>query len=158
MSVSQNSLCCCTLLYFIAPFKLDTNLALTFDANTDAICTKAHQRMHFYQTLRSFNVNSCFMRIFYSCFIEFVLTFFFICWFGSLSFKNKKKLENIVRMCSKIAGISLNELSLSYRARATRKAQSMSADCTHPLFAEYKLLPSGRRYALPGCRTNCPKN
>ncbi len=57
---------------------------LTFDANTDAVCAKAHQRMYFYRKLRNFNVDSRFMKIFYSSFIESVLTFSFICWFGSL--------------------------------------------------------------------------
>ena len=62
--------------------------------------------MYFYQKLRSFNVDTTFMRMFYSFFIESVLTFTFICWFGSLTLKNRYRLEGIVKVCSKIAGTS----------------------------------------------------
>ncbi|KAK0137857.1 hypothetical protein N1851_025939 [Merluccius polli] len=109
---------------------------LTFDANTDAVCAKDHQRISFILL-----------------FIESVLTFSFICWFGSLTLKNRNQLGHIVKVCSKIAGLNLDELFLLFKSRPTKKAQS-----THPLFAEYKLLPSARRYALPRCRTNRLKN
>ncbi len=114
--------------------------------------------MYFYRKLRNFNVDSRFMKIFYSSFIESVLTFSFICWLGSLTLKNRNRLGHIVRICSKIAGLNLDELSLLFKTRATKKAQTILDDCTHPLFAEYKLLPSARRYALPRCRTNRLKN
>ncbi|KAG5278269.1 hypothetical protein AALO_G00097090, partial [Alosa alosa] len=73
------------------------------------------------------------MRMFYSCFIESVLTFCFICWFGSLSIKNKNRLQSIVRKCSKIAGINFPTLSHTYSNRGAKKAQSIAADPSHPL-------------------------
>ena len=135
---------------------IDSNLS--FEANTDAICTKAHQRMYFYRKLRSFKVDTTFMKIFYSCFIESILTFSFICWFGSLTAKDKNRLSSIVRMCGRIAGTSLEELSVLYRARATRKAKMILSDPVHPLASHYRLLPSGRRYMVPRLRTNRFKN
>ena len=48
---------------------------LTFDANTDRICKKANQRLFFLRKLRSFQVDRTLMRMFYSSFIESVLTF-----------------------------------------------------------------------------------
>ena len=134
---------------------IDSNL--TFEANTDAICAKAHQRMYFYRKLRSFNVDTTFMKMFYSCFIESVLTFSFICWFGSLTV-DRCRLSNIVRMCGRIAGVSLQELAVLYRARATRKAHTILSDPTHPLASQYRLLPSGRRYMVPRQRTNRLRN
>ena len=113
---------------------------LNFDDNTDAVLSKAHQRVYFYH---SFDVDKCVMKIFYSCSIESVLTFSFICWFGSLSLKNKKSLDCIVRRCSEVAGIQLDELSLPYRTRVTRKAQAVLTNHTHPLSAKFKLLPLG---------------
>ena len=135
---------------------IDSNLS--FEANTDAICTKAHQRMYFYRKLRSFKVDTTFMKIFYSCFIESILTFSFICWFGSLTAKDKNRLSSIVRVCGRIAGTSLEELSVLYRARATRKAKMILSDPVHPLASHYRLLPSGRRYMVPRLRTNRFKN
>lgn len=50
---------------------LGTNIddKLSFDFHVDAVCKKAHQRMYFLRKLRSFNVDSTFMKMFYSCFI-----------------------------------------------------------------------------------------
>lgn len=131
---------------------------LCFESHTDAVCAKAQQRMYFYRRLRNFNIDHTLMRMFYFCFIESVLTFCFICWFGSLSTKNKKRLESIVRTCSKIAGTNFSPLSLSYSKRVAKKAQSIAADSSHPLCCQFKLLPSGRRYSMPRCRSNRFKN
>lgn len=88
-----------------------------------------------YFRLKSFTGNSCFSESVF--FYPMVL----------VSFPKKKTiLENTVRVCSKIAGTSLNASSFLYRARATRKAQTVLANCNHPLFAANKLLPSGCRY------------
>ena len=42
---------------------------LTFEHQIDQVCKKAHQRMYLYRKLRHFNVDSTFMKMFYSCFI-----------------------------------------------------------------------------------------
>lgn len=41
--------------------------------------------------------------------------------------KNKKQVDYIVRLCSKIAGIQLDELSLFYRCRVTREPRAVVA-------------------------------
>lgn len=139
---------------------LGTNIddKLCFDFHVDAVCKKAHQRMYFYRKLQSFNVDSTFMKMFYSCFIESVLTFSFICWYGLLTIKNKSRLRGIVRVCSKIAGLNLNDLTELHILRTLGKARSLLSDQSHPLAGQFVLLPSGRRYILPRCRTNRLKN
>ena len=127
---------------------------LSFEPHDDAVCKKAHQRMYFYRKLRSFNVDTTFMKMFYSCFIESVLTFCFVCWHGALSVKQKNRLQAIIKVCSKIAGTQLSNLNDLYKVRSLRKAHSIMADSTHPLYSEFSLMPSGRRYRLPPCRTN----
>ena len=131
---------------------------LCFNSQTDAVCAKAHQRLYFYRKLRNFNIDPTFMRMFYSCFIESVLTFCFICWFGSLSTKNKNRLQNTVKTCSKIAGINFPTLTHIYSVRVAKKAKSIAADPSHPLSCQFKLLPSGRRYSMPRCRSNRLRN
>ncbi len=135
---------------------LGTNIddKLSFEFHVDAVCKKAHQCMYFHRKLQGFNVASTFMKMFYSCFIESVLTFSFICWYGLLSLKNKNRLQGIVRVCSKIAGINLNDLTDVYKLRTLSKARSVLTDQSHPLVDEFVLLPSRRRYILPRCRTN----
>ncbi len=78
-----------------------------------------------------------------TCFIPVLLSllfFSFICSFGSLTLKNKRRLEHTVKLRGKIVGVNLKELSLSYGVKATKKAQAILAGCTHPLYAEYKLM------------------
>ncbi|XDV19566.1 hypothetical protein PO909_025015 [Leuciscus waleckii] len=120
----------------------------------DAVCKKAHQRMHFLRKLCSFNVDTVFMEMFYSCFIESVLTFSFICWYGSLSIKQKNRMQGIVKVSSKIVGTPLNDLHDLYKVRSLKKARAILADHSHPLWDKFMLLSSGRRYSLSRCRTN----
>ena len=97
--------------------------------------------------LRSFQVDRTLMRMFYSSFIESVLTFSIISWFGNLSVANKNRLGGIVKVCQKTTGMTLNPLNHIYQVRATQKAKVILGNPQHPLFKEFRLLPSGRRYA-----------
>ena len=76
--------------------------------------------------LKIFNVDNCFMKILYSCFIESVWTFSFICWFGPVRLKNRKKLDHIVKLCSKTAGLNLNKLAPFYKVMAMQKAEKIA--------------------------------
>ena len=60
------------------------------------------------QKLRSFNIDSTSLSMFYKSHIQ--CFDFFICWFGNISQKNKNKLQHIVNISSKIT--SFNPLSL----------------------------------------------
>jgi len=64
-----------------------------------------------------------FMEMFYTCFIEAVLSFSITCWYGNLNVKNRRKLTGIVTMCSKIVGINLRTITQIYEHRMTRKCQ-----------------------------------
>lgn len=131
---------------------------LQFEENTDIIRGKALQRMHFLRKLRLFNMDVSFMKMFYTCFIEAVLSFSIVCWYGNLNVKNRRKLTSIVTMCSKIVGTDLRTISQIYECRTIRKGQVVLSDATHPLGAEFQLLPSGRRFRLPLCKSNRYRN
>ena len=60
-------------LHALSPSVVDNKL--NFEPFVDAVFKNAHQRINFYQKLRSFNVDTTFLKMFYSCFIEYVLTF-----------------------------------------------------------------------------------
>lgn len=92
-----------------------------------------------YRKPRGFNLDNVFRKMFYLSFIESVLTFSSICWFGSLSLKNKKRLEHVVKLCSKVAGIKLDDLP-SWRQRSRIEGRKNSGDSTHPVFSECQLL------------------
>lgn len=119
---------------------------LTFDSNTGAICRKANQRLFYLKKLRSFNVDKQLLKIVYTSFIESILTFTMVCWFGNLSVLNKNKLKSIVKLCQKTIGISLNDLDFCFSV--THRAKVILASPLHPLYAEFQLLPSKRRYTF----------
>lgn len=126
---------------------------LRFEANTDAICKKVQQRLFFLRKMNSFNVCNVLMTVFYQCFIESVLTFCFLSWFGALSVTNKNRLTRLVRVAGKIIGLEQSQLHDIYSRRVTRKARQIMECPDHPLFKEFSLLPSGRRPRLPRMRT-----
>jgi hypothetical protein len=77
---------------------------LNFNANTKAIHKKCQSRVYCLQKLRSLQVNQNILASFYKCFIESVLTFGFVCWFGGLSVKNRNVLNRVVNVCGKVIG------------------------------------------------------
>ena len=91
---------------------------LSFEANSHVICRKANQRLFYLKKLRCFNVDKKLLNMFYSSFIESILTFAIIRWFGNLSISNKNKLRNVLKLCQKIFGSSLNDLDSFYKAKS----------------------------------------
>lgn len=65
----------------------------------------------FYRKLRGFSEDCTFMKMFYPCFIESFLTFNFVFWFGLWTCENKNKLLGLVKVCSKVAGTTLSDLT-----------------------------------------------
>ena len=75
---------------------------LKFDVNTDTICKKGQQHLYFLRQLNSFNVNKVMLSLFYKSFIESVLTFSFIAWYGDISLRDKNNLSRIVKVAGKL--------------------------------------------------------
>ena len=95
---------------------------------------------------------------FYRSCIESVLSFSLTCWFGNLTVQCKNKLGKIVNICSKIIGVQQTSLSTLYKKQVLNKANSIVRNHHHPLYQEFKLLPSCRRYRVPRTRTNRSKH
>ena len=51
------------------------------------------------------------MSLFYRAYIEPILTFSIICWYGYLGAQHRNALNKIVRLAGKIAGVSFPSLS-----------------------------------------------
>ena len=126
---------------------------LSFESNTDAACKKAQQRLFFLRKMKSFSVCRTLMTLFYQCFIESVLTFCIVVWYSGLPMTNKRKLTKLVNVASKVVGVQLSQLQHIYDRRVRGKANQILNCPDHPLFGEFNLLPSGRRFRLPMLRT-----
>ena len=90
---------------------------------------------------------------FYKTFILPVLSFNFISWYRALPVQSKNKLNKIVQIAGKTIGCQLESLQTTYRNHVLKKVDKILKDTTHNLYAEYCLLPSGRRLRQWHCST-----
>ena len=127
---------------------------LSWKENTDKIYKKGQQRLHLLWKLKHFNIDQTIMMLFYRTFIQSVITFNFISWYGNLSVQNKNKLSKIVNTASKIIGLPIESIGNYYEQQISKKTNKILSDSSHILFSQYSYLPSGRRLRLPTGRTN----
>ncbi len=65
---------------------------LSFEPNTSLLCKKGQQRLYCLRKLAKFNVDKTLLTLFYRSFVESVVTFSLICWYGSITVKQNKKI------------------------------------------------------------------
>ena len=81
--------------------------------------------------LCSLSVRQSILSSFYRCFIESVLTFGSVCWYGGLNVKNKNVFDRVVKVCGKVIGEKQKSMSELYECRVVQKAILISKDTTH---------------------------
>ena len=96
-------------------------------------------------------------KMFYTAYVESVLTFCIICWFGSTAEAQKSRLRKIVTTASKLLGTNCNSLEHTYRERVLSKADNILANTKRPLFTTFELFPSGSRFRYPALSKNRKK-
>ena len=128
--------------------------SMKWEVNTNMILSKAHQRLHFLRLLRRFGVTGEAMVHFYRAAVESVLTFSVTVWEGNTTAMEKKQLDRVVHIASKITGRNLPTVSSIYTARTKRRMQKVMADTSHPARCLFKFLPSGRRLQSFKCKTS----
>ena len=128
---------------------------LCFEPQADAISKKVQQRLFFLRKMNSFNVCTKMMTIFYRSFIESILTFCIIAWYGNLTVTTKNRLVSLVRVASKISGASQTQLKDLYDKLVLRRADSIlgALGSDHPLRSQFELLPLGRRFRAADLET-----
>lgn len=126
---------------------------LDFNLNCEAVCKRGHQRLSCLRKLSRLNIDRTIMILFYRAFIESVLTFSLVAWFGNLALKNRNSLNLIVKWSSRLIGEPQSSLESLYNRQLDRITSSILRDRFHPLNREFQLLPSGHRFAVPKCRT-----
>ena len=130
---------------------------LNWNKNTENVYKKCQQRLHFLRKLRCFDVDVKLLKMFYSSFVQSILSFCMQCWYNSLNLQNKNKLIKIVNVSSKIVGTILEHPASINEEKTLSHVQKIISDSSHVLFNEYVLLPSGRRYKVPLLKSNRSK-
>ena len=118
------------------------------------IYKKCRQRMMILYQLRSLMVSNKILIQCYHAFVESILAFSIVCWFGSLDLRNQKKLARIEKQCRKIVGNEIQSLPSLYKARVIQKAMKIYKDPSHCLNNIMEMLPSGRRLRAIRSNTN----
>lgn len=131
---------------------------LNFKENFKAVNRKGHQRLFCLRKLARFHIDKTIMTLFYHAFIESVLTFSFVSWFGNLPLKERNSLNQIVKWSGWLIGETQLCLESLYTKQLQRLARSITNDVSHPLASEFQLLPSGRRFTVPRIRTTRYRN
>ena len=98
---------------------------LSFDSHISSTSKKVQQRLFFLRKMRSFNVSSVMMTLFYRSFIESVLTFCIVAWYGNLTLSNKNRLSSLVKVASKISGRTQAQLIDLYKRQMLQRASSL---------------------------------
>ena len=131
---------------------------LNFKSNTSYVQKKCQSRIFCLQKLRNIGISRDILQNFYRSCIQSVLTVSFICWFGSLCVHEKNVLNGVVKVCSKVVGVSQPSLSELYDKRVVKKGRQIANDCTHVLASAYELLPSGKRFRAFNVKTRASKS
>lgn len=131
---------------------------LSFELNCDMVCKKAHQCLSCLRKLAKFNIDRHMLTLFYFAFIESIMSFSIVVWYGSLSVMNKNSLNQIVKWASRIIGVNQWNLGNIYTNQLYWKANVVLNDRSHPLRNDFQLLPSGRRFVASRWKTRRYRN
>jgi len=129
---------------------------LCFQSHVNVTSKKVQQRLFFLRKMRTFHVSSEMMTLFYRSFIESLLTFCIVAWFGNLNLYNKNRLDRLVKTAGKISGSQQADTMSIYTRQVLRKANAILHCPNHALLNKFELLPSGRHFRAPIRRTKFP--
>lgn len=131
---------------------------LSFEENCEMVCKKGQQRLHCLRKLAYFHIDRTLMNMFYRAFIESILSFSLVSWFGQITLRQRKSLEQVIKWSSRLLGESQLSLAALYSRQVQRVVTSILNDDSHPLHCHFRLLPSGRRFVVPRCKTQRYRN
>ena len=106
---------------------------LNWGENIQAVLKKANQRLFFLRKLRQFKVNNTILQLFYQATILSILLYNQLCYFGSASEEDKKKLNKVVKRAESIIGKEQPNLEHFYKQSCSKKLQDILSQDSHPL-------------------------
>ncbi|KAI3368077.1 hypothetical protein L3Q82_026905, partial [Scortum barcoo] len=111
--------------------------------------------MYFLRRLRSFNICSKLLQMFYQSVVASVLFYTVVCWGGSISKKDTSRLDKLIRRAGSVVGMKLDSLVTVAELRTLDKLLDIMDNASHPLhtvisnqrslFSERLLLPKWQK-------------
>ena len=129
---------------------------LDWSANTDAVYKKGQSRLYFLRRLRSFNVCSKLLGMFYQSVVASVLFYAVVCWGGSTKKRDAGRLDRLVRKAGSVVGAELESITSVAEKRTLSKLLTIMDNESHPLHStiiQQKSVISCRLQALT-CKTD----
>ena len=124
-----------------------------WDYHVKEIQRKGQQRLYFLRKLKTFNMDTCILELFYTSLIQSAITYAFVCWWNSLSVKNKNKVDRIKKTAQRIIGTSLTNLNVVYKDKALSKLKQIMEG--NSVFRDkITWLRSGKRLMSLKCKTS----
>ena len=100
---------------------LDNNLSFT--THVDTVCKKVNQRMYLIRKLKTFHVDKKMLEMIYRSFVESILTFNIVMFYGHLTVKQKNRLNKIVNIATKLINLKHKSLNDLYQQAISKKKQ-----------------------------------
>ncbi|KAI3362900.1 hypothetical protein L3Q82_011492, partial [Scortum barcoo] len=133
---------------------------LDWTTHTSHLYGKTQSRMYFLRRLRSFNICSKLLQMFYQSVVASVLFYTVVCWGGSISKKDTSRLDKLIRRAGSVVGTKLDSMVTVAESRTLDKLLDIMDNASHPLHTVISNQRSlfSERLLLPKCRTNRLKN
>lgn len=110
---------------------------LDWSANSDALYRKGQSRLYFLRRLRSFNICSKLLRMFYQSVIASVLFYAVVCWGGSTKKRDAGRLNRLVKKAGSVVGIELESLTATAEKRTMSRMLAIMGNDRHPLHSTF---------------------
>ena len=121
---------------------LHVNKKLDWSDNTDALYKKGQSRLFFLRRLRSFDVCSRLLRMFYQSVVASAIFSAVACWGSGAGEGEKNRLNKLVEKASSVVGGELVSLEEVANGRIRAKLRSIMGNPSHPLYSELTQLKS----------------
>ncbi|XP_073674252.1 uncharacterized protein [Garra rufa] len=130
------------------------NNKLDWSTNTDALYRKGQSRLHLLRRLRSFGVCRELLRTFYDTVVASVVLYSIVCWAGSSSDRDRKRLNKLVKRAGSVLGCTLDTIEEVAERRMLVKLSSIMDNPSHPMHHTVEALSSSfsTRLLHPQCK------
>ena len=136
--------------------------------NTYALYKKGQTRLYFLRRLRSFNVCSTMLQMFYDSVVFSVIFFAVVCWGSRVKTADANILNKLIRRAGSVLGVDQESLAVVSERRMLRKLLNILDKESHPLHAKlvsyrstfsHRLRPTGTiTEATGGLSSQWPSN
>ncbi|KAK0134631.1 RNA-directed DNA polymerase from mobile element jockey [Merluccius polli] len=106
---------------------------LDWKSNTEAVYKKGMSRLYFLRKLRSFNVCSKMLEIFYQSVVASAIFFAAVCWGSSIRASDTNRLDKIIKKAGSVLGLRLESFESVVERRTLKKLFSIIDNNQHPL-------------------------